>query len=365
MRHKAVPMPIYYGCDAGAAVQYLLADQSPRAYALIEADARSALRAMPAACVDMVITSPPYWQQREYAHPASIGRESSARDYIDALLTVFAEVRRVLTPSGSFWLNLGDSYREKGLCGIPWRVAIALQDSQEWILRNDVVWHKLKGAPDNTKDKLRNLHEYVFHLVKQKSYYYDDVAVRNAPRPPSIRDGRVVTATGVSGIKYRRQIQRSAALSDDEKTAALAALEETLRRIAAGELHDFRMIIRGQQRTTHSDAASVSGRAAELAKRGFYILPYDTQGTKLGDVWEIIPEDQWRTDTHFAPFPEELCAIPIEATCPEGGIVLDPFAGTGTAVMAAARRNRKGIGIDISHEYLETAAARLRACAGT
>ena len=329
-------------------------------YLLVEGDAGAILGLFPSSCIDMVITSPPYWNQRDYAGDSSIGEEPSVQEYIKALLRIFSEVKRVLKPQGSFWLNIGDTYRDKNLCGVPWRVAITLQDTQGWILRNDVVWNKMKGAPDNTKDKLRNIHEFVFHFVKSRDYYYDDAAVRNAPRLPSIQNGKVVTATGVSGINYRRQIQRSHALSENEKAEALQALEQTLRRIAAGELHDFRMVIRGQQRTTHSDSTKVSGRAAELAKRGFYILPYDKEGTKLDDVWEIIPEDKWRKDSHCAPFPEELCAIPIEATCPKGGIVLDPFAGTGTAILAAVNRQRRGIGIDISPEYVNTAVSRLK-----
>jgi hypothetical protein len=290
-----------------------------------------------------------------------MGRERTAPEYVAALLRVLAEARRVLTPRGSLWLNLGDTYRGKSLCGIPWRVALALQDEQGWILRNDVVWHKRKGAPDNAADKLRNVHEYLFHFVKQRHYFYDVTAVRNPPREPSSRDGRIVTPTGVSGVSYRRQILRSSALTAQERAAALQALDEALARVATGTLADFRMVIRGQQRTTHSDAAAVSGRAQELARRGFYVLPYHAHGAKLSDVWEIIPEDRWRTDRHYAPFPEELCALPIDATCPPGGIVLDPFAGTGTALLAARRRDRRAIGIDLSRDYLESARDRLAA----
>lgn len=338
----------------------LLHGQALHPYLFIEGDAIASLKILPSASVDTVITSPPYWQQREYTNPDCIGGEPSVESYVQSLLDVFSEVHRVLKKTGSFWLNIGDTYRDKNLCAIPWRVAIALQDTQGWILRNDVVWNKLKGAPDNTKDKLRNVHEFVFHFVKQKNYYYNDLAVRNKPRLPTIQNGKVVTATGVSGINYRRQIQRSSALNDKEKAEALLTLEDTLHKVASGEMPDFRMIIRGQQRTTHSDSIKVSGRASEIAKKGFCILPYDKQGTKYDDVWEIIPEDEWRTDSHCAPFPEELCAIPIEATCPPGGVVLDPFCGTGTSILSAVKRQRKGIGLDISRQYIETSKSRLK-----
>ena len=326
---------------------------------LVEGEALACLRTLPVACIDAVVTSPPYWRQRRYDHPAAIGGEATVRDYLAALLPIFAELRRVLKPTGSLWLNLGDAYDRKNLCGIPWRLVIALQDEQGWLLRNDVIWHKLKGGPDNARDKLRNVHEHLFHLVVSPGYYYDTEAIRNTPRPTTTRDGTIVTATGVSGIRYRRQIQRSTALTEAERAAALAALDATLAKVAAGELFDFRMVIRGQQRVTHSDSTAVSGRATELARDGFYILPYDNRGSKLGDVWELVPEDSHRQDTHSAPFPEALCATPIRATCPPGGLVLDPFAGTGTAIVAAVRHGRRGLGIDLSGEYLRTAEGRL------
>ena len=333
--------------------------QGKRPFLLLEGEALAVLRFFPTASIDCVMTSPPYWNQREYASADAIGGEASREGYIEALLAVFGEVKRVLKPKGSFWLNLGDTYKNKNLCGMPWRVAIALQDSQGWILRNSIVWNKQKGAPDNSKDKLRNIHEYVFHFVKQKKYYYEVNSIRNAPKAASIQNGRVVTATGVTGVKYRRQIKRSTSLTSQEKQFALQALDETLAKVANGELPDFRMVIRGQQRVTHSSSTNVSGRAKELEEKGYYILPYHKKGSKPSDVWEIIPEDSWRKDSHAAPFPEELCHIPIKASCPENGIVLDPFVGTGTTVLAALKLCRRGIGIDLSREYLEVASDRL------
>jgi len=140
---------------------------------------------------------------------------------------------------------------------------------------------------------------------------------------------------------------------------ALAALRETLARVERGEIADFRMIIRGVQRATHSDAVAHSGRAHELRKHGFCILPYHKNGAKPGDVWRITPEDAWRTDGHYAVFPLALCRVPILATCPPGGIVLDPFAGTGTTLVAARDLGRRAIGIDLSPAYLDLARQRL------
>jgi site-specific DNA-methyltransferase (adenine-specific) len=170
--------------------------------------------------------------------------------------------------------------------------------------------------------------------------------------------GAVVSATGVSGVRYKRQIELSTALTEHEKQAALRALDEMLMEVKAGKLPDFRMIIRGQQRATHSNSELVSGRARELAEQGFYFLRYHPQGSKPKDVWDIMPEDTQGRDAHYAPYPEDLCKVPILATCPNDGVVLDPFCGTGTTMLVAFRLGRKSIGIDISDQYLTVAAQR-------
>src|SRR5260370_15480617 len=124
---------------------------------------------------------------------------------------------------------------------------------------------------------------------------------------------------------------------------------------AAGELGDFRMIVRGQPRATHSDAERVSGRARELREKGFYFLRYHPNGCNPRDVWDILPEDTQKRKLHFAPYPEDLCKIPIVATCPEDGIVLDPFCGTGTTNLVAFNLVRKSVGIAVSSEYVRPA----------
>jgi site-specific DNA-methyltransferase (adenine-specific) len=257
-------------------------------------------------------------------------------------------------------LNLGDTYFRKNLLGIPWRVAFRLMDNG-WTLRNSVIWNKVKGGPDNSKDKLRNVHENLFHFVKlAKGYYYDADAVRSKPGSTKIVKGAIVSATGVSGVRYRRQIELSTSLSDQEKAAARSALELILLEVREGLLADFRMIIRGQQRTTHSDSERVSGRARELQEKGFYFLKYHPNGSKPSDVWDILPEDTQNRAEHFAAYPEDLCRIPILATCPSEGTVLDPFSGTGTTMLVAFKLGRKSIGIDTSLEYIKTARNRCR-----
>lgn len=324
---------------------------------LMQGDALAVLRELPDSSVDCAMTSPPYWGKREYDN-GGIGLEADYREYVNDLCAIFGELKRVLKDDGSFWLNIGDSYKSKKLLGIPWRVALELTDSQGWILRNSVIWNKVKSGMDNTKDRLGNVHENVFHFVKQNKYYYDADAIRSKPRQTKVVNGAVVSATGVSGVRYKRQIELSTVLTDEEKVRARNALDAILADVAEGKLSDFRMVIRGQQRTTHSDREKVSGRAKELLDKGFYFLRYHPKGSKPTDVWDIIPEDTQKREAHFAPYPEDLCRIPILATCPEGGVVLDPFCGTGTTLLVSKQLNRKSIGIDISRQYLEISEER-------
>ncbi|MBT1689339.1 DNA-methyltransferase [Dawidia soli] len=324
----------------------------------INGNSTEILQHFPDDSIDCIITSPPYWGHRQYDN-GGIGLETEYTEYVDNLIALTAVIKLKLKKSGSFWLNLGDTYKEKSLQGIPWRVAFAMIDKQGWILRNDVVWNKHKGGIDSSKDKLRNVHEYVFHFVKNKKYYYNGKDIRHDPRKSQIRNGHVVSATGVTGIRYRRHIELST-LTPEEKENANVALDKVLERIRQGELSDFRMIIRGRHRTTHSDSTKVSGRAKDLQKNGFYFLFYHPDGTMPGDVWDVVPEDSQKRELHYAPYPEDLCRVPILATCPENGIVLDPFCGTGTSMVVAYKTNRKSIGIDISGEYLKLAKKRIK-----
>ena len=325
---------------------------------LLLGDAKNVLKAIPDASIACVMTSPPYWGKREY-DSGGIGQETTLDEYVRNLIAVFRQVRRVLKPTGSFWLNIGDTYTNQQLAGIPWRVALRLTDREGWIMKNSVIWNKMKSGMDNSGNRLGNIHENIFHLVKQtKGYYYDVDAIRSKPQSARTENGTVISSTGVTGIKYRAQIEESTELSEYEKTTATTSLDNTIAQMAQGQISDFRMIIRGNQRTTHSDSDRVSGRAKELKDKGFYIIRCHSRGSKPTDVWNIVPEDTQNRKLHFAPFPTELCRIPILATCPEEGLVLDPFCGTGTTLLAAQGFNRKSVGIDRSENYLDLAQAR-------
>lgn len=332
-------------------------------YFLLHGNTQNVLETLPCESVDCVITSPPYWKLREYEIESDfaadeIGIEGNPQDYVEKLAKIFREVKRILKPSGSVWLNIGDKYHNKNLMGMPWRVALAMQDDG-WILRNDIIWDQMKGT-QSPKDRLRDAYEHIFHFVKNRKYFYDADEIRVKPEKlPVINQNSTTSATGVSGVKYRRQILESECLSETEKQNALQALDETIGRIRSGDIVDFRMTIRGTQRTYHSNNGKVSGRAKELEDKGFFILTSSAKGFLPTDIWRIVPEDKWRKDEHYAVFPEELLQVPIKATCPENGIVLDPFVGTGSTIVAALNLGRKGIGIDLSRKYLKVAEQRI------
>ena len=327
-------------------------------------DSARVLKCIPDNSVDCVITSPPYWQQRIYEDYDGelaniIGSESSPDAYVENLMVVIREVKRILKPSGTFWLNIGDKFWNKCLMGMPWRVAIAMQN-EGWILRSDIIWDQMKGT-QSSKDRFRDIYEHLFQFVKSSKYYFDGDAVRIVPEKDAYeKDGEITSATGVTGKKYFAQIHNSVYLSQTEKENALQALNATLDEMRSGEVVDFRMTIRGEQRIYHSESTKISGRAKELRDKGFYIMKMRKKGYLPSNIWRIVPEDTWRKDTHCAVFPEELLQVPIQSTCPVGGLVLDPFSGTGSTVDAAVKLGRRGIGIDLSRQYTEIAKKRLQ-----
>lgn len=323
----------------------------------LQGNSLDVLKSIPDESVNCVITSPPYWGKRQYEN-GGIGLEETYSEYIDNLLAIISEVYRVLRKDGAFWLNIGDSYKDKHQLGIPWRIAIHMID-KGWILRNDVIWYKIKGGMNATNDRFASVYEDFFFFVKDSKYYFDDAAIRSKPRDTIVKNGHIVSATGVSGKRYKRQIELSTSLSEAEKKNALEALENVNIKVQKGEITDYRMVIRNQQRATHSDSTLVSGRAKELRDKGFYFLFYNPKGTLPNDVWEILPEDTQKRKEHFAPFPESLCVIPIKSTCPEDGVVLDPFSGTGTTMKVAYALGRKSVGIDLSEDYINLAKNRI------
>ena len=140
-------------------------------------DAAEQLRTLDADSVHCCVTSPPYFGLRDYGVSGQIGQEATPEEYVSRLAEVFREVRRVLRPDGTLWLNIGDSYRNKNLIGIPWMLAFALR-ADGWYLRQDIIWYKPNAMPESVKDRCTKSHEHVFLLAKSARYYFDAVAIR-------------------------------------------------------------------------------------------------------------------------------------------------------------------------------------------
>ncbi len=333
---------------------------------LLLGDAREVLRTMADDSVDCTVTSPPYYSQRRHVGDTvhEIGSEKTVEEYVEALASVGRELYRVTRPTGSYWLNLDDKCERKEWLGIPWRVAFAMREIG-WKIRSEVIWHKPKHVPNAAKDRLTPAHEQLFHFVKSKDAYYDMDAIRRPSSPPILgKNGVVKTPRGVSGVRYRRQILASVALTEEEKRAALDALDSADQKVKSGLLPGFRMLIRGTQRPTRGNASALSGRAKELETRGFAILTHHPRGSVPTDVWTIQVEGSIFPENHYAVFPEALVELPIRATCPRGGTVLDPFVGSGTTAVVALRLGRKAIGIDASADCLEFTKKRILEVSG-
>ena len=250
------------------------------------------LAALDAGSVQTCVTSPPYYGLRDYGHDGQIGLESSPADYIAKMVEVFAAVRRVLRDDATLWVNLGDTYADKRLMGIPWRVALALQDDG-WHLRSEVIWHKPNAMPENTPDRPGRDHETVFLMSKMRRYYFHAEAIS----APAKRAGERV-----------RNGPRSLS-----------------RRQAAG-----------------IGAAPHGGALADS---------YTVRDTRRPrTVWSLPTETY--ADAHFACWPTALVRRMILAGCPPGGVVLDPFFGSGTTGAVAEQEGRRWIGIELNPDYL-------------
>lgn len=274
---------------------------------VLHGDALPRLSALPAGIVDTIVTSPPYFRQRDYRGEQQLGREDTPEEYIARLTAVFREGRRTLKDSGSLWLVLGDKYLDGELLGLPWRVALALQ-ADGWILRSDIIWHKPNAMPSAVKTRPTTDHEYVFFLTRSPVYYYDADAIREPH----------VTFTEKSRMK-------------------------------GGRNHFFRPGGTPEQGKNRGNPNLHHGRWDQA---------FHPKGRNKRTVWSI-PLSKFR-EAHFAVFPEPLVETCILAGSPEGGLVLDPFLGSGTTAVVAKRLGRKYLGIDCVAEYCEMARRRLQ-----
>lgn len=269
---------------------------------LLQGDALTTLTRLELKNIQTCVTSPPYFGLRDYGVPGQLGLESTPDAYVNVLVGVFREVRRVLKDDGTIWLVLDDSFRQKQLQGIPWRVALALQDDG-WYLRSDIIWSKPNLMPESVKDRPTRSHEYVFLLSKARHYYYDAPAVAEPAKDWS---------TGGPGIGIKE---------------------------------------------THHYGAGNGGNSGlrGIAARYRGLNPPTTRNRR--SVWHVVGQPY--KGAHFATFPEKLIEPCILAGSAPGDWVLDPFAGSGTTGVVALRHARRFIGIELNRDYIALANARI------
>lgn len=321
-------------------------------------DALERLRTLPSESVNCCVTSPPYYCLRDYGTAGQIGAEDTPEEYIDRLVEVFREVRRVLRPDGTLWLVIGDSYagswhgrnadgtpgtggykhiskgsrqgvvpkrkdtcKAKDLIGIPWMLAFALR-ADGWYLRQDIIWQKPNCMPESVRDRCTKSHEYVFLLSKKAHYFFDAEKISEP-------------IAGSSTKRYLQNIERQRG-SDRQPGKTNGTMKAALPRF-------------GGEKYGENDATETR------TKSGNVYIP--TLRRNKRDVWTIATAGY--KGAHLAVFPEKLVTPCILAGCPEGGCVLDPFAGSGTTGAVAKKLRRHFIGIEISTEYHALAVNRI------
>ena len=276
---------------------------------IIQGDTLSVLKEFPNESVDMIITSPPYWNLRDYGEDKQLGLEYTTKEYIDSLYTIFEESKRVLKNEGTLWINIRDTYskgikrsgvKNKSLSMIPERLAIKMIDNG-WILRNTIIWHKPNAMPDSCKNRFTMDYEYLYMFSKQEKYYF-----KTQYEPYVSIHGK-----------------DSNTISKKEK-----------------ELLDTKMVRHG-------------GEGSTLNKPSMW----NPKGRIKRTTWDINTKPF--KGSHFAPYPEELIECPIDAGCPENGIVLDIFMGSGTTGVVAKKQNKNYIGIELNRDYIDIANNRI------
>jgi DNA modification methylase len=356
-------------------------------------DSLDVLRSLPAGSVDCCVTSPPYYGLRDYGEAGQYGLEPSPGAYVETMTAVFAEVRRVLANDGTLWLNLGDSYntsgtrqghagssdvREKGhakwyggnrtglpdknLLGMPWRTAFALQ-ADGWTLRNAIIWHKPTAMPESVTDRLSCRYEHVFLFSKSRRYWFNLDAIREPLAFPEAADGSRVfggvnkaeaLTTGSSarrtGNTYGRPQRARAEQIAAEKGLTQAHLD-AIRAVGITDTGKATQTQTGVGKNRPEMQALADEAKAVLG--GYYREFLTPSGKNPGDVWSIAMQPF--AEAHFAVMPAALAERCVLSGCKPGGVVLDPFCGSGTTGLAAGKHGRRFVGIDLNRQYLDLA----------
>jgi len=387
---------------------------------LINGDVRQSLGKLESESVQCVVTSPPYWGLRDYGSEDQLGLEETPEQYIDNMVEVFREVKRVLRKDGTLWLNLGDSYagggragknpeykakhtnfgkvqdmstytepskipkglKPKDLVGIPWRVALALQ-ADGWWLRNDIIWSKPNPMPEPVKDRLTKSHEYIFLLTKSKSYYYDHEAIKEPYSESSIeRINQVTFESQTGGDKDYGKVS----VHSNNTNSMRGTLEAFKENLGSGRNRRSVWDITvksypGAHFATFPEeipelcikaGTSEGGCCLEcgmpynrIVERGEKVSSEDYKGEGKKDYASALAENPSDVKRRTLESMRQVIYKGWEAGCSCEGVripcvVLDPFAGSGTTCAVASRLGRDSIGIELNEEYLKLARKRCK-----
>jgi len=315
------------------------------------ADCKEVLKTISTESVDLVITSPPYFQQRDYGGEG-IGNEKTLDDYIENIMIVFRECVRVVKRTGSIVFNIGDKYINGNLLLVPYRFALQVQKEKLARLVNELTWVKINPVPKQDPRKLIPSTEPFFIFVKSNDYYFDKesfLEYRNG-----CFNGRKKTNGNDIGKKYFDLIQTSN-LSKEQKELARQELQDVILEVKQGKIDSFRMKINGIHALPYGGQGG--GRLTQLLTKGFTIIKIYGNFMRR-DVIESTVETI-KGNIHPAVYPEYIVQELIKLLTREGALVLDPFLGSGTTALAAKRLHRNYIGIEIHPEYAEYAEQRL------
>lgn len=307
------------------------------------------IKQLPDSSIQLVITSPPYFQQRDYG--AGMGNESNVNEYIDKLLSLFIECVRVVRDDGNIIFNIGDKYQDSNLLLVPYRFALAIADTGLVKLVNEITWVKKNPTPRQFSRRLVSSTEPFFHFAKSNNYYYNPKAFlaerHDAPRP------KRKASTNI-GQRYFDLIEESE-LSDAEKSVARIELGEVIQEVKRGKTYSFRMKIRGIHAPPFG--GQQGGRTLQLKNKGFTIIRI--HGNKLKrDVIETSVATL-KGSKHPAIYPVEVVEEFLHLLTSPGTTVLDPFMGSGSTAVACKKLGRNYIGFDINVDYNKYAQRRV------
>ncbi|TKZ36355.1 DNA-methyltransferase [Brachyspira catarrhinii] len=300
--------------------------------------------------IDLIITSPPYFKQRDYGY-IGIGNENTVDEYINKLILVFKECKRIIKSTGSIVFNIGDKYTNGNLNLIPYRFAIEAQKIDNIRLINELTWVKINPSPRQNTKKLVPATEPFFIFTKSKDYYFDNnsfLEYKNLKnKTNTIKNSNI-------GQKYFNIIDNST-LSNEEKKLAYEELDKVISEVKSGKIESFRMKIRGVHALPYGGQSG--GRLNQIQQKGFTIIKIYGNSMKK-DIIESTVETI-KGNKHPAIYPEFIVGEIIKLLTKKNSIILDPFLGSGTTCVVAKKLNRFYIGIEIFNEYVEYSLERL------